>query len=416
VLAAGFIGSACRSSVGAFGDSVESAQRNADELFAALEYRFHNVQREPKFAQARQKIARLALVPSALFSDTSVWPIISEADSSRAIFLRATYDGNRYFFTAAASAPTPQQLGDEIHFMRLKSLGRNDYEWQTTVDHAVGHVKPAALAAVIVAVLTASEGRSGANALADARSAFPRATQHLSQLFTVDSLLTTQSDGATTAALGISVHPERLKASYPGFAAYVSKYIVPSVYRLRLTDARGSTYFDLTGRDGRVLVRLRSRGGKLVALTGAPQPIPDSLLLLSDFSAKYRVFRVGYTNLVADFVIERGEHLRAWMLRFRKEPGWHFPLAVDKLIRSPLRRPFQDRGIELRLGVRDDMGPKTLSFRQARVIVNESAIMRWLGRLGANAFADFSGKTEAEENRFLSLLFAALRADIGALQ
>jgi hypothetical protein len=42
--------------------------------------------------------------------------------------------------------------------------------------------------------------------------------------------------------------------------------------------------------------------------------------------------------------------------------------------------------------------------------------MRWIGRLGAAAFVDFSGATEVEENRFLPELFAALRADVAALR
>jgi hypothetical protein len=162
-------------------------------------------------------------------------------------------------------------------------------------------------------------------------------------------------------------------------------------------------------------VRLRSRGGRLVSLDGAGTPMPDSLLLRLDASAKYRLFRVGFNNLVGDFTIERSEHERAWQFRFRREPGWRFPLAADKLIRNPLRRPFQGRGVEMRLGVRDDLGPQTLSVRYTRLAVNESAIMRWLGNLGATAFGEFSGRTELEENLFLYEMFAALREDVAAL-
>ena len=85
---------------------------------------------------------------------------------------------------------------------------------------------------------------------------------------------------------------------------------------------------------------------------------------------------------------------------------------MDKLIKVPLRRPFAGRGAELSLGVRDDRGPLTISDRYGRVVVNESAIMRWLGRLGASAFGDFSGRTELEENLFLYETFDALRKDV----
>jgi hypothetical protein len=97
-------------------------------------------------------------------------------------------------------------------------------------------------------------------------------------------------------------------------------------------------------------------------------------------------------------------------MRFRQEPSWRFPLAVDKLIKNSLRRPFQGKGAELSLGFREE-GGLTLSDRQTRFVVNESAIMRWLGRLGANAFGDFSGRTELEENLFLYETFEALRTD-----
>jgi hypothetical protein len=140
--------------------------------------------------------------------------------------------------------------------------------------------------------------------------------------------------------------------------------------------------------------------------------MPDSLKLTIDVSMKYKLFRVGVTNLVGDLAIERSEHRRAWLLRFQKEPGWHFPLAVDKLIKVPLRRPFAGRGAELSLGVRDDRGAMTISDRHARFAVNEGAIVRWLGRLGASAFGDFSGRTELEENLFLYETFEGLRRDI----
>ena len=77
-------------------------------------------------------------------------------------------------------------------------------------------------------------------------------------------------------------------------------------------------------------------------------------------------------------------------------------------IKNSLRRPFRGTGAELSLGFRQE-GSQTLSERHARFVVNEGAIMRWLGRLGASAFGDFSGRTELEENLFLYETFEALR-------
>ena len=47
--------------------------------------------------------------------------------------------------------------------------------------------------------------------------------------------------------------------------------------------------------------------------------------------------------------------------------------------------------------------------------VEESAIVRWLGGLGASAMGDFAGRAEAEENRFTAEALQALRADVRAM-
>ena len=53
--------------------------------------------------------------------------------------------------------------------------------------------------------------------------------------------------------------------------------------------------------------------------------------------------------------------------------------------------------------------------RRTYGVVQESAILRFLGSLGASAMSDFAGKSEAEENRFTADVFNALRADLEAL-
>jgi hypothetical protein len=401
----------CKASIDAFGTSPSYARAAADNAFAAFAYRFYQVEREPAFDRARELMGQYALIPSRLYRDSTLWNV-TRPDSSRTLIVSASFDGNHYNFAGNAQAPPPGALGDQRHALNLKWLGGGDYEWFTQVDHVIGSVKPAHMSAAILATLTAAEGRSGDEALADARGNFPETAKHLAQLFTIDSLRTTHDGGATTTTFAVSFHPERLRPRYGFFANFVEKYIMPTVYRLQVSDAAGRQYMDATGRDGRLLVRLRSRDHKLVALGGVPVPMPDSLRLTIDVSAKYKLFRVGFTNLVGDLTIERNEHRRAWLMRFQKEPGWHFPLAVDKLIKVPLRRPFAGRGAELSLGVRDDRGPLTVSDRHARFVVNEGAIIRWLGRLGASAFGDFSGRTELEENLFLYETFEALRRDV----
>lgn len=409
------LASGCRSSLAAFGESTAVARQAADELFAGFAYRFQDVHRDPKFDRARQLMGRHALVPSRLYADTSIWSIWSNADSTRTLFVRAAFDGSRYHFVADPATPYPRQVGHERHALRLKSLGRGDYEWYTTVDHAIGRVKPAAIGAVITATLTAAEGRTPNAALSDAKATFPRTTHRLSELFALDTLIATPlDDGSTDVTLRFRFRPAALRPRLPALAGYVEKYIVPSIFRARLADSQGATYFDVAGRDGRVTVRLRSRAHRLISVEGVARPLPDTLVLHADFSAKYRFFRIGFSRLKGQFIIERGEHERAWVFRFREEPQWHFPLFVERLIRNPLRRPFEGRGAEMRLGVRDDLGPQSMSVRYSRLVVNESAIMRWLGSLGASAFGDFSGETEIQENRYLHEVFSALRGDVGA--
>jgi hypothetical protein len=108
----------------------------------------------------------------------------------------------------------------------------------------------------------------------------------------------------------------------------------------------------------------------------------------------------------------RDDNERGWATRFRREPEWHFPLAVNHLIRTPLRHPFARDGIGLRITVRDVPGAQSLLTRQANLSVQESAIVRWLGGLGSSAMSDFAGRAEAEENRYAYEVLSAIRADL----
>lgn len=391
------------------------AKRNVDNTFAAFAFRFYNVQRDAKFGVARTRMGRHALVPSRIFNDTAVWSA-GDPDSVRVLYVQGALTDRGYLFSARSAAAYPDHLGDERHFLQLTRLGGDDYEWITHVDHGIGPVRATHVAAAFGTLFTAFEGRTGGAVLSDARANFPRSARQLGQMLTIDSLRASPlPDGSTSFAIHVSIIPDSLRARYPAFAAYLDKYVTPSRVRLRLTDRAGAQYLDLAMSDGRVAVRLRARGGRLVSLAGTPRPMPDSLRLRVDASAKFMIFRVGFHDLEGDFTVERGQHDRAWMMRFRGEPEWDLPLATERLIRSPLRRPFEGRGTELRLAVRDDIGNQAMSVRQVRTAVRESAIMRWLGGLGATAFGDFAGRSEAEENRFLTELFGALRQDVAAI-
>ena len=407
--------SACKAAVPPWGNTLESARRNADNTLAAFAFRFYNVHRDPKFAAARSRMARFALIPSKIFGDTSVWTS-AEGDSSRSLSLSARFLDNQYLFSARAPAPLPEHVGDERHTMQLRTLGDQRYEWLTEVDHGIGPVRAEQVANFFGVLFTAFESAREGDLREDARTTFAHTARHLGQIFSLDSLRATpQADGSTSLVMRVSFIPDTLRLKYPYYAAYIDKYIVPSELHLQITDRAGAPYFDFALREASFFVRLRSRKGTLVPLTGLGRPMPDSLLIRLDARAKFMIFHVGFSDLIGDFIVDRSEHDRAWVMRFRREPNWHLPLAADKLIKSPLKSPFEGRGTELRLGVRDDMGGQTMSQRMARTVVKESAIMRFFGGLGSSAFGDFAGRSETEENRFLSELFGTLRQDFAAV-
>jgi hypothetical protein len=126
-------------------------------------------------------------------------------------------------------------------------------------------------------------------------------------------------------------------------------------------------------------------------------------------------FDVGASSLVADVTPIRDPDARGWSLRFRREPQWHFPLAVSRLLRAPLRRPFADGGAVLEYIVRDTTGGQTVLARNIHIVVQESAIVRWLGALGATAMGDLSIEAEQEKDRFIGEVFRAVGEDARVL-
>ena len=72
---------------------------------------FDNVQRAPKFYQARSKLGRYALSPSGVFGDTSVWTTVG-ADSTRTLTLLGTHTPTGYLFGPYASVATPTPVAD----------------------------------------------------------------------------------------------------------------------------------------------------------------------------------------------------------------------------------------------------------------------------------------------------------------
>jgi hypothetical protein len=396
------------------GSDRRAARANADALFGGLAARFDNVQRAPKFYQARSKLGRFALSPSGVYGDTSVWTALGR-DSTRTLTLLGTHTPTGYLFAPYASVGTPTSTGDARHVIRLHRRGESEYDWNTNVDHAIGSVTSRQVAAALTAFVSAPQHAAGANVRAENQALLPQTSRVLGELFSLDTVRAVPiGDGSAAVLVRFRMDPDRIAKTRPNFSKYLDKYMSPARYRLRLQDGRGATWLDASGSDNVFSISYRVREGQLLALNGIARPLPDTLQVNVDFSAKFMIFRVGVSRLIGDFAFVQSEEERGWAMHFRHEPDWHFPLAVNHLISTSLRHPFEGEGITVRVSVRDHPGSQALLSRQASVSVQESAIVRWLGGLGNSAMSDFAGRAEAEENRYVFELLSALRADFVA--
>ena len=206
--------------------------------------------------------------------------------------------------------------------------GGGEYEWTTQVDQALGTVTAQDIDRVIGAMLRTAATTPGADLLAGSRLAFPHAAATLGRLYAVDSVTTTpHGDSTATVVIAISLHPDRLRATYPAYAAYIHKYVDPSHMRLALADAGGTEWFDVTLDDDQLVATLRATAdGHFAPRTGPARPMPDSLNLHIGFPREGldllgRLQRSG-RRLRDGADAQRSE----WRLRFRKEPHWHLPL------------------------------------------------------------------------------------------
>lgn len=409
--------SSCKAAPLAYGTDPASAKANADAVFSALEHRYTKVVRDPKFSNARMRIARYALTPSKIENDTSVWTGKSGSSGlTRELVVDGSMRNNQYTFVASQNAPFPQRTGDSRHVMRLSPLAEDQYQWATDVDHNVGKMAPARAGAVFTAWFASAE-RLPSTIRADYRSTFPRTMQSVGRLFVLDSVLTSpQSDGSTLVHMRVFMDANRLRASNPSMAKYVDKYVSSSKYQIRLTDQSGTEWFSANAERGdRVMLTFRSKNGVLQPITGNARAMPDTLRITVSAMAKIGMFSVGVSDMQGMFVQIKSATDRGWLMRFQKEPEWHLPLAGRQLLRSPLRRPFEGSGVLFRIGFRSGPGAQTVLYRKFDLAVQESTVMRFIGSLGFTAMSDYAGGVEAEENRFLQEMFAAMRADVSAI-
>lgn len=412
---AGTVIAGCRQALRGLGPNTGALERNADELFGAMVIRYTGVVRDPKYELARTRLNKSALVPSRVFDDSTIWTSMPSS-VLRALLVQGTAEEGRYLFASRPNVTRPAHLGESRHIITLARLTPSDYVWDTQVDLSFGTLKASDVGNLTTALLASAERGSEPEFRADYRAVAPRTAAVLSALFSIDSIRTTPfSDGTTDVDLTIGLHTDRLKTRYPAFGDYLAKYSNPAHYRLSLTDRSGAIWFDVKGADQQLSIHYRTAQGRLVPLYGLARTRPDTMELHLDFTTKLKMFTVGLENLVTDVIITDTPHERAWTFVARREPKWRLPFITERLLRSPLHRPFEGTGVIFHLGVRDSAESQTLLERRSHMTVQESAILRFLNSLGSGAMSDLADRTEREEEQFLREVFVALLGDSRAL-
>jgi hypothetical protein len=402
---------ACRESLSGFGAGLR-ARASAEQFFGALADRHVDVARNAKYEYSRVQISKGALSPSRVFDDTAAWT--GASGPVRILETFGSFVDDKYVMASRRGVPAPAKPADGRHITTLSKIVDGQYRWDTTVDFALGNARPNDIALVISRLLTAGEGLSERDARADLLASAPHASIALGSAFSLDSLHPVQlSDGTTAVTLGISVHSDQLRQRFPAFGDYVHRYVDPARFHFFVTDRSGVGYIDAQYRDRFLTIRLRSQGGHLVPLIGPAKPIPDTLVVMADFTVKVKMFTVGFHEMSMEFVNSlHADHERDWTLTMRKEPSWNLPLITARLIRAPLRYPFSGEGALFRMGLRaGEADQPTVLVRQTRLAVQESAVLKFVNSLSNTAIDDFGARVEKEESLWLRELFLALRDD-----
>lgn len=387
-------------------------------MFDALAARYTTPLRHEDYERARSKIAHNAFVPSNAWQDTGIWSSRPSA-SIRQVHAFGTLTPAGYRFSSVSTVPGLRGLGDSRHGVTLIRLADGLYRWETLADYRLGSIAPQRAAGAFPAMFAAAEGRSEQSVRGDYLGTFPRTSAALGRYANMDTIRPTRlPDGSTSVRAVITLHASRLSGSYPALAEYLAKYTSKSRMRIVMRDRSGAapaTWFVMDARNDRITIDARVRNGQLVPFHGPPRPFPDSFEMVVDAIATVGPFTAGFETLRTDVVRSSTARDHSWTITAKREPEWRLPLFAERLLRSPLRRPFEGAGSVYVVGFREDAGG-TILHRFARTTVQESAILRFINRIGSRAFGDISPQVEAEEAAYLRTIFTAMREDLGALQ
>ncbi|MEX2177354.1 MAG: hypothetical protein WD801_01500 [Gemmatimonadaceae bacterium] len=399
----------------ALGGGAPASASHAEEAFAALGARVTEPARDAKYDAARVRIAEAALVPSRVWRDSSAWT--SSVGARRTLSVQGRFSGSRYELNAVPVAPAPAAPAESQHVIHLTRLAdANEFAWDTDVFYAIGSVSAAAVGAMFRALLSSGEGKSERQIRADYKATIPVASATLGQLFRVDSIRTTHlPDSSTLAVFALTITPAGVESRYPAFAKYMRRYGGTARTRWTLSDQSGTPWLALSLHDGHMTFRVRSQRGQVVPLSGTSRPIPDSLALTGDFTMPVSFFTSGFRDLRTRFTLTRTAHEVGFTIVSREEPRWVLPLITERLLRTPLRRPFQGEGALFGMSVTDTTGAQSILRRQLHLEVKESGILRFITRLTTIALSDYRGAAEREQMAWLREVFTALTADVRKL-
>lgn len=405
------LASSCADALAGISAGPSSPAMKIEQMTDAVAARYTTPERSGRFETARRRLVSGALVPSRAFADSSIWSSFVQP-STRVLAAHGSLTEHGYRFEMATDLPALTRIGDTRHSIALKKLNDGEYSWNTGVDFAIGSITPADFGTVLLELMTNGHERDPAALRSVAYASFPRSSALMAKIFTIDSLtLHPGGQGTTTVAMSVNVRPDELRKTSPHFADYITRYVAKSKYRFTLLDRSGAMYFEATGADQRLNIRYRVRGGALVSFFGPPRPMPDTLRLTNDFSIHVKVFDVGWKALDTDFFVRRSDHGRSWLIVAQREPDWQLPLITERLLRGPLRRPFQGNGASFEIGIFDSIGTQTSLTRHTHLEVKESAILRFLSGLVGRVFSDLDAEVEREEAAYFRDLILALQQD-----
>ncbi len=413
VLASILFLSGCRDAGLSLGESPEQARANAESLFGSLAGRFGPSQPAPGFEDIRAKFARSALVPSRIYNDRSIWTA-SESDA-RVLELSGRPAGSTYQLGIRGAPETLRQPGQYRRVTRLRSLGNDEFEWRVRDELAVGTVSPDEMGAALSALLRAAEANNPSSARLAYQAMLPRTTAALGRLFSLDSLgLVPAPAGGTVVTLVSTMHPQRIADAFPNYFRFLERYATPASFDLTVFDEHGMRWWTASKDGDRMILRLKTHDGLLAPLDGPPRRMPDRMRVRISMATRIRVFNIGASDLRGDVTLTRAARQKGFVVRFRREPEWRLPMLVERMIRTPLRRPFEGDGTATGFSIRG-VGGQTVLVRDYDITVQESAIIRWFGGLGTTTMSDFRRGAEREYDRFNGEVFRALRADAAAL-